>query len=231
MTLRISELVSTYRRNGLGFHQSAFETDILAELDSRPGAVEREFLTSRERISRDGRLTAEGKKDALREAGRAAAKKLREWLDPRVTNITKAENERIERLRVAATPAPVTDTAARIEAAMLRAEIRRQAGTLSPEVVEQLYRDGGAMVRAALEELPRIVTTDGGFTRVEPFVPTALREQVIIDEGSRLEPDVANELHDLRTAREVLTTATAQLVRAIETEAPGAIEHPIVVLP
>jgi hypothetical protein len=125
-------------------------------------------------------------------------------------------------------PKKPTDLCDRIEALLLRQEVRRRAEGLDDAALEALYRQGDATVRAALEELPSIRATEQGIVTVRPFVSRELSEGTALEAARKQDPETAATLDDLALEARIVGTFEGALRTSIAEElgveaAPGNI--------
>jgi hypothetical protein len=225
----VLELTEQHKR---GTFPTLRRADVVAAGEdlATPAGISRRFLDKAAEIRRDARLTPTGQRDALREAGRAAWAEAEAWLTAKRAGLDAHEERILAEMRQAVLRPKASDLADRIEAALLRAEVRRGAAGLNPSELELLYRAGDSTVRAALEELPRIEAHGNGAVSVRPYVSEALRDEVLLDAGEKARPDLADTLHDVRLIRSVFATVTGALRQQISRESPNALTAAIAIL-
>jgi hypothetical protein len=175
-------------------------------------------------IHADPHLNAEGR-DAQRHA---ECRRFREVLTGRIPKRLDGLDVHERSIKTELGPHVIaprpTDAGEAVAAAMLRAEIRRTAQDLDDEQLAELYRSGGAVARAALEELPAI-RLNHGVLNVRPFVPSKeLREAVLLEVAQRVRPELADQLHDISETRRAFTLLAGSLQQHIAASMPDAME-------
>jgi len=195
--------------------------DDLAEAER----ISRFFNDERQKIERDPRLTQAGRVDALRAAGKKALGELEKWSGPLREVLDRHESQLILELRGAIAPAPPKDTGERIEASLLRSEIRRAVSSMNEQELELLYRQGDHVVRDALGEVKRIQVKNGA-VRVREYVSAEVREEVLIEAGRQALPEKADLLDDLREVRGAFDSVAVAIRGEIKKVAPSAVPEP-----
>lgn len=128
-----------------------------------------------------------------------------------------------DELRAAVRSLPSKDLGDRLEAALLRSEIRRAASSMNQQQIEILYRGGDSAIRSALEELPSI-KTKGSAVIVRPFITDELQEEVLFESARRALPEVAEMVDDIKEIGGIYEAITAAVKNEVKRHAPGAIE-------
>lgn len=170
----------------------------------------------------DRNLTAEGKHEAIATLVRTKTVEIEKWHAQLRAGLDTHEAHLLGQLRGAVTPARSTDPTDRVEAAMLRAEVRRTAASLNEHQLAQLYRTGTPVIREALTEVPRIVVTSVS-VRAIPFVSAETRDEVLIAAGREVNPDAGEMLDRVRDVRGAYQTIAIALTAMVKAEAPEAI--------
>lgn len=176
-----------------------------------------------EAIAEDSRLAPEGKADKSRDAARETLAKLEKWHGPLRTGHDEREKNILGQLHEAVIPPRPSDPSERMEAALLRGEVRRKAEGMNAQQLELLYRQRDATIRLALEELPNI-TVKNNTVIVAPFITKELQTEVLLETGRSKRPDLAKMLDAINEKRQVFQTIVATFRREIERVAPGAVE-------
>lgn len=134
-----------------------------------------------------------------------------------------------DELHAAVTPPRSNDPADRMDAALLRAEVRRAVNGMSGPQIEILYRQGDGTVRQALEELPSISVKRGAVI-VRPFVTDKLRQAVLVEAARLKLPETAAKLDDANHQATNFQTLAAALRKEITSAAPDAAQSEPVIL-
>ncbi len=214
--LTLKELVDTHKQNGLGLMRAKTES-VLEEL-AKPLEIERDLHAKLDSIRSDQHLTDDGRGDRVREVVRSLSAALKQWHAGHQDGLTRNRARVLDEMRAAITPAPSSDVAFRVEQALLRGEVRRAAAGLDQDGLEQLYRQGDAVTRAALEEAPLVAAGRDGGVVVRTISPE-LRENVLLDVAGQVRPDLTERLRDLGVVERVYGTAAGlieQQMRAVK---------------
>ncbi|TDI37011.1 MAG: hypothetical protein E2P02_23705 [Acidobacteria bacterium] len=108
-------------------------------------------------INSNTRLTRLGKSEAATELAHETLAAVDGWHDPLKKRMSEAGKFFENQLHAAVTPKRSDDPADRMDAALLRAELRRAVAGMNAQEIEVLYRTADSEdIRTALEELPRI---------------------------------------------------------------------------
>jgi hypothetical protein len=166
------------------------------------------------------RLTPEGRAEDRLEAARETRAAAKAWIEPILAGLDKHEKAELARAAEVSAPTRSDNLADRIEAALQRAEIRRSLPVgMDQLAVDALYRNGGPIVRAALDELPR-VEVKNGVGVVKPYVSPELRQAILLDAAKTARPEIADALHDVEVTRSVCRGVHAALMRMCDLVAP-----------
>ena len=225
MAKRSSLFLDLVRQHSQGTLQQLkrFDGNSIAQDLSDPERISSAFWQRHEEIGTDGRLTGDGKVGDRRTLGRDTLTALEKWHKPLREGLDAHEKKLRDDLRAAVLPRQSNDPADRMEAALLRAEVRRIAQGMGKLQLELLYRQGDHNVRRALEELPQISAKNNAVS-VRPFVTKELREEVLLESAREALPEVATRLDDIAEIRATYQTIAAALKREIQEAAPGAVE-------
>lgn len=225
MAKRASLFLDLVKQHALGTLQQLkrFDGSSISEDFGEPGRIRSMFWERYDTILADGRLTPDGKGDGYRTLGRESLAALEKWHRPKREGLEKHEEQLCLELRAAVVPRQSNDPADRMDAALLRAEVRRIAQGMGKLQLELLYRQGDHNVRRALEELPQISAKNNAVS-VKPFVTAELREEVLLESARQALPETAERLEDIAEIRGIYKTIAAALRREIQEAAPGAIE-------
>lgn len=219
----ITDLIATYRLNGLSLRQAS-QDQILAVI-AEPERLANTWLERANAIADDPNLTPVGRAAAALKSAREILMAVEKWVAPLLTGLAANEQAKREEISALAGYPRPTDPAEAVTQALIRAEIRRAAAGLSNEAAENLYRLSDALVRAALDEAPRIVVNDNGFATSRSFVTPEVRDEVLTDSAVRTRPDLGDALHDIAEIRSIYTVC-ANIMRRLVTEAVPAAAYP-----
>lgn len=215
----VNDLIHTYKLNGLGLKR-ADESAILGNL-AEPERLTDALSRRLAEIAEDRRLTADGRADAARTAGRETLAALEEWHAPKRDGLERQEHA----IRAEMAASVTRPRSSAMEDALLRGEIRRAAADLTDLQTETLFRQGDALVRDALSEVGRIVVRNGAVS-LRPYISPETRDAVLLDAAQQARPDLADALHDVRETGAVYASVAAAVRRIVANAAPGAIERP-----
>jgi hypothetical protein len=198
---------------------------VLADLQARVMKPTHEFDAKIEAIERDRHLAPEGKQAQKHSAGLALLGAVEAWFKEHHDGLAGAERHvraELSPLIVATRP---SDPAAALEQALVRQEVRSRAQGMSEEQREQLYRQGNSIIRAALDEMPSIASSEEhGTVSVRPFVKPEvrerLREEALQEVARRQRPDLADMLDDITTTRQAYTLLAGSLKQHVLHQAP-----------
>jgi hypothetical protein len=218
--VKLEDLIATMKLNGGPDLRRADREKVMASAFDVALTIKRTFDAAVDKIRADQRLTAGGRAVDAHAAGNAAREAAGKHFTPLLDGLDRAEQQvRAVLGPLAIAPSP-SDPGERMEAALLRQEVRRQAEGLDDGAIESLYRSGGPVVRRALEELPRF--GPHGIVRpyVRPEVLAELRETALLDAAKTHRPDLADQLHDIAQTRELYTIIAGNLQAHLAREAP-----------
>lgn len=157
------------------------------------------FAERRAAIDADDKLTITGKAAETTKLVRETLDIVEKWRAPLLTKYDTYGKHLTDELRDAVTPPRSSDPADRMDAALLRAEVRRAVDGMNAQQIEILYRQGDGTVRQALEELPSISVKRGAVI-VRPFVSDKLRQDVLVEAARLKLPETSAKLDTMRHA-------------------------------
>lgn len=216
----IKDLLRTVRLNGPALKRADPEALLgaLGQVDVLADA----FVQRVKDIEADVRLTSAGRADAIRTAGRETLDALSKWEQPRHAGLD--ENERVTRAKLAATlarPKPA-DLAGAVNEAMLRAEYRRVAASLSEPARQALFANGDTLVREALSEAVCVtVNPQSGIASAAPYVTPDFADGILMADAERSNPELGDALHDIRETRSGFVTVAGALRKLVSDATPA----------
>jgi len=187
------------------------------------------FEERRAAIDADKNLTITGKAAATAELVRATLVDVETWRAPLQAKHETYSQHLTDELHDAVTPPRSSDPADRMDAALLRAEVRRAVNGMNAQQIEILYRQGDATVREALAELPRITATKGAVV-VKPFVSDKVRQDVLVEAARLKLPETAAKLDDANRQATNFQTLSSALRQEVTSAAPDAVKPTPVIL-
>lgn len=194
----------------------------IADMLAEAGRICWSFNQRREVIEADARLTGEGKLDALRAAGKETLATLESWHKPLREGLERHEKQLKEEIRAAVIHSPSKDLGDRLEASLLRSEIRKSVAGMTGTQLEVLYREGDGTVRRALEEVKN-VSVKNGAVRVVPFPSEKLVAEVLHSDGRQALPETAENFDDLEEIGAIYGQVAIAIKNEIRNAAPGAV--------
>ena len=176
-----------------------------------------EFAEAVAAIRGDKRLSTVGKDEAIEKLARDTRTAVDEWHTAEQQRFDDYLAHLSDKLEEAVSPRGSDDA----NQSNLRREVRDAARGLDDLQREQLYRQGDATVRRALEELPAITGTKDGGILIKPFIGDELRQEVLLEAGRAALPATATAIDKTRAAEGRFLILAGALRNEISKEVPA----------
>jgi len=176
-------------------------------------------------IRGDERLSEVGKKDAISTLVRKSQAALDEW-----RTATQGIFDSLLEYHNGGIRDAVATLRDDSENQSLRREIRDAAKGMDANQREQLYRQGDATVRHALEETKAISISKDGAVLYRPYVKQELIQETLLQAGREAVPETAYAIDNARASEERFHILAGTLGNDIAAAAPDAVEPEITIV-